>query len=236
MSAELTLINQMFWLTSQVFGRTIICEDLATAAQYTRSHNLNSVTLEGDRVDRKGALSGGFHDVRKSRLDSAKGVKKWQEAFTTDSTRAAEVKSDLTKLEQQISAALGQIQVLEAKRKQILDSRNMVAITVSTAVRDEEASRARLARLETALSDAQAEMRDAKAKRAAYEDEKKSPMTQKLSNDEIAELDELTRQLEDQKKALIGASKARQDVSYLSRSENQLILRYQPKGARSRLS
>lgn len=198
---------------SQVFGRTIICEDLATAAQYTRSHKLNAVTLEGDRADRKGSLTGGFHDVRKSRLDAAKGVKKWQDAFRTDSARAAEVKADLTKLEQQISAALGQIQVLEAKRKRILDNRNTLASVVAAAARDVQESRVRVARLDAALSDGEAELKDAKAKRAAYEDEKKSPMTQNLSNDEVAELDRLTKEVEDQKKALLDASKSRQDVS-----------------------
>lgn len=198
---------------SQVFGRTIICEDLATAAQYTRSHKLNAVTLEGDRADRKGALTGGYHDVRKSRLDAAKGVKKWQDTFRADSTRAAEVKAELAKLEQQISAALGQIQVLEAKRKQILETRNLAAANVAAAARDEEASRSRVARLEGALSDAEAELKNARAKRAAYEEEKRSPMTQNLSNNEIAELDRLSKELEDQKKTVLEASKRRQDVS-----------------------
>lgn len=196
-----------------MFGRTIICDDLTTAAQYTRSHGLNSVTLEGDRVDRKGALTGGYHDVRRSRLDAVKGVRKWQDAFNTDSTRHAEVKSSLSTIEQQITTTLGQIQVLEAKRKQLLESRNMVASAAAAAARDEDAARQRVGRFERDLSDAEAELRDATAKREGYEEEIQTPMTQRLSDAEVALLEQLSGEVEEQKVALVDASKKRQEVS-----------------------
>ncbi|KZV98658.1 hypothetical protein EXIGLDRAFT_562784, partial [Exidia glandulosa HHB12029] len=46
----------------EVFGRTDVCRDLNVAAAYVRSHGLNTITLDGDEVDRKGALTSGFHD------------------------------------------------------------------------------------------------------------------------------------------------------------------------------
>jgi structural maintenance of chromosome 3 (chondroitin sulfate proteoglycan 6) len=196
----------------QVFGRTIICDDLTTAAQYTRSHGLNSVTLEGDRVDRKGALTGGYHDVRRSRLDAVKGVRKWQEVFNTDSARHAEVKSSLSALEQQITTTLGQIQVLEAKRKQLLETRNMVAAAAAGAARDEEAARQRVGRFERDLNDAEAVLRDATAKREGYEEEIQTPMTQRLSDAEVALLEQLSGEVEEQKAALVEASRRRQEV------------------------
>ena len=42
----------------QVFGKTCVCRDLYIAAAYVRSHNLNTITLDGDKVDRKGSLTG----------------------------------------------------------------------------------------------------------------------------------------------------------------------------------
>jgi len=199
-----------------VFGRTIICEDLVTAAQYTRSHGLNAVTIDGDRVDRKGALTGGFHDVRRSRLDTVKGVKKWQDAFSTDSTRHTEVKQNLSTLEQQITTSLGQIQVLEAKRKQMLETRNMVAAQAAAISRDEEASRQRVARLERDLSEAEAELRDARTKRESHEAEIKTPLTQTLSDAELQQLTQLSNKVAEQKKALMEAAEKRQDVRKFS--------------------
>ncbi|RUS33289.1 hypothetical protein BC938DRAFT_472207 [Jimgerdemannia flammicorona] len=87
----------------QVFNKTIICPNLDVASTYARSHNLNSITLEGtdrrwlmrDRVDRKGALTGGFHDVRLSRLEAIKAVKTWKKKYETQEKRAAEIRKEM---------------------------------------------------------------------------------------------------------------------------------------------
>jgi structural maintenance of chromosome 3 (chondroitin sulfate proteoglycan 6) len=197
----------------QVFGRTIICESLAIASQYRRSHEVNGVTIGGDKVDRKGSLTGGYHDVRRSRLDSAKALKRWQESFEDDSARHTEVKEGINKLEQEISTSMGKIQVLEAKRKQILEGRAMMQSQVQWSQREEEQSRQRVARLENALEDAEAELRDAIGKRTAYEEELKTPMRQHLSAEELQSLEDLSKEVETQKKALLEASQARTKVS-----------------------
>ncbi|WVQ73216.1 hypothetical protein IAR50_002782 [Cryptococcus sp. DSM 104548] len=196
----------------QVFGRTIICEDLQTAAHYTRSHGLNAVTIDGDRVDRKGALTGGYHDVRRSRLDAIKSLKKWQTAFETDFERHAEIKSGLQKLEQNISKTLGEIQVIEAKRKQILDGRGLLSNQVAWTAREEEEAKGRVAKLESNLEEAEGELRDAKAKRLSYEEELKTPMRQNLTDEELRELEELSEKAETQKKTLLEATQARTKV------------------------
>ena len=199
-------------LTAQVFGRTIICEDLPTAAQYSRSHNLNAVTVEGDRADRKGALSGGYHDVRRSRMDAVKGVKKWREAYDTDAARLAEIKDEVSRLEQEISTTMGRIQVIEAKRKQILDGRAMISSMMQSTSRDEEESRKRVERLESLLNDGESELRAAVSKRESYEEEMRTPMRQTLTNAEVQRLEQLTQEAETQKAALLEAAEARQKV------------------------
>src|ERR1700753_3557350 len=58
----------------QVFGRTCVCRDLTLAAAYVKSHGINTITLDGDKVDHKGSLSGGYHDIRRSRLDAIRAM------------------------------------------------------------------------------------------------------------------------------------------------------------------
>lgn len=197
----------------QVFARTIICQNLATAASYTRSHGLNAVTIEGDRVDRKGTLTGGYHDVRRNRLDSAKLLKKWRETYETDSARHGEVKEGISKLEQKVTAVMGQISALDARRRQILDQRAHLASQSSWVAREEEHSKLRLTRLENALDEAQTELKDASAKIQSYAEELKTPMRQELTNAELRLLETLTTDVDAQKKALIEASAARSKVS-----------------------
>lgn len=77
--------------------------------------------------------------------------------------------------------------------------------------------RQRLLRLEAALGDAQAELRDAVAKKTSYEEELKTPMRQQLTQAEVQSLEALTKEAEEQKKALAQASKSRIKVSQAAR-------------------
>ncbi|KAJ6113981.1 structural maintenance of chromosomes protein 3 [Penicillium sp. IBT 18751x] len=105
-----------------VFGKTIICPNLQVASQYARSHGVNAITPEGDRSDKRGALTGGFHDSRASRLDAVKNVAKWRDEFETKKSRGTEIRKELEKLDQVITRALGELQKLEQQRQQMQNS------------------------------------------------------------------------------------------------------------------
>uniref|UniRef100_A0A093VDC5 Chromosome segregation protein sudA n=1 Tax=Talaromyces marneffei PM1 TaxID=1077442 RepID=A0A093VDC5_TALMA len=102
----------------QVFGKTIICPNLQVASQYARSHGVNAITPEGDRSDKRGALTGGFHDSRQSRLEAVKAVTKWRDEFESKKNRANEIRRDLEKLDQQVTQAVGELQKLEQRKHQ----------------------------------------------------------------------------------------------------------------------
>ncbi|RVW84169.1 Structural maintenance of chromosomes protein 3 [Vitis vinifera] len=53
---------------SQVFARTVICRDLDVATRVARTDGLDCITLEGDQVSKKGGMTGGFYDYRRSKL------------------------------------------------------------------------------------------------------------------------------------------------------------------------
>jgi hypothetical protein len=59
----------------QVFSKTVICRDLDVGNNTARNHNLDCVTLDGDQVNKKGAMTGGYHDSRSSRLKLIKAIK-----------------------------------------------------------------------------------------------------------------------------------------------------------------
>ncbi|TVU26561.1 hypothetical protein EJB05_29114 [Eragrostis curvula] len=59
----------------QVFGRTVICPDLVTAANVARSNGLDCITLDGDQVTKNGGMTGGFYDHRRSKLKFMKIIK-----------------------------------------------------------------------------------------------------------------------------------------------------------------
>ncbi|KAJ9220026.1 hypothetical protein DTO207G8_5287 [Paecilomyces variotii] len=103
----------------QVFGKTIICPNLQVASQYARSHGVNAITPEGDRSDKRGALTGGFHDSRSSRLEAMKNLSKWREEYEAKRNRGTEIRRELEKMDQMITRAVGELQKLEQRRQQV---------------------------------------------------------------------------------------------------------------------
>ena len=103
----------------QVFGKTVVCPNLQVAAQYARSHGLSAITPEGDRSDKKGALTGGWHDVKQSRVDGTKKEAAARETYDEAVERKKTISKELEKLNQQVTKCMSDIQRLEQQRMQM---------------------------------------------------------------------------------------------------------------------
>ncbi|KAJ8521043.1 hypothetical protein ONZ45_g2219 [Pleurotus djamor] len=106
----------------QVFGKTCVCRDLTIAAAYVKSHGINTITLDGDKVDRKGALTGGYHDIRRSRIEAIRNVTTWRTKHAAEEKRLKEVKAAIIKLEQEITQVTGQMTVLGEKDSEEIET------------------------------------------------------------------------------------------------------------------
>jgi structural maintenance of chromosome 3 (chondroitin sulfate proteoglycan 6) len=206
----------------KVFGKTIICPSLQIAGGYTRSHGLNAITLDGDKVDRKGALSGGYHDIRRSRLDVIREVKQRRVKYEADLRRSEEVRRTGAQLDQQITQLVGKIQSLETRRRQAQQAREPLINELNLLQRDEDEFRARLERLATSLADRQLDLRSLKANLASHQAELQTPMASRLSDEEEATLTRLTSEIEAQKRELIQLTTSVSEVCFPGTSTCQL--------------
>ncbi|CAD6910178.1 unnamed protein product [Tilletia controversa] len=179
----------------QVFGRTLICPNLEIASAYVRSHNINAITLDGDQVDRKGSLTGGYHDPRRSRLDSVKAVTESKAEFERDSRALAELNATLSTMEQRVTMLLSQMQTIETRRAQTTANRGPLLEQLTALRRDEVEARLRFQRLERGEADLALEIQAVKTKREALQRELSTEMRPGLSEEEKAELETLTGQL-----------------------------------------
>ncbi|KAM0705819.1 hypothetical protein Q7P35_007179 [Cladosporium inversicolor] len=101
----------------QVFGKTIVCPNLQAASQYARSHGVSAITPDGDRSDKKGALTGGYHDSRNSRIDAMKRYAAARRESEEQSDRKAELSRKLRSLDQQVTKAGSELQKLQENRQ-----------------------------------------------------------------------------------------------------------------------
>ncbi|KAI0840382.1 RecF/RecN/SMC protein [Hypoxylon sp. FL0890] len=105
----------------QVFGNTIICPNLTIAGQYARSHGVHGVTPDGDTSNKRGAMTGGYIDTRKSRLEAVRAVNKWREEYEQLQSRAADIRKRIEQKDQEITNALGEERRLAQRLRQMED-------------------------------------------------------------------------------------------------------------------
>ncbi|KAJ5316553.1 hypothetical protein PENANT_c019G04303 [Penicillium antarcticum] len=175
-----------------VFGKTIICPNLQVASQYARSHGVNAITPEGDRSDKRGALTGGYHDSRQSRLDAVKGLGKWRDELETKRNRGTEIRKELEKLDQMITKAVGELQKLEQERHNVQNR--------SGPLRQElRGKRDQLQKMNDTLDAKRRALRNVESNLAAlndqvsaFEAELSSPFQKALTSEEEARLETLS--------------------------------------------
>ena len=180
----------------QVFGRTCVCKDLTIAAAYVKSHGINTITTEGDKVDHRGALSGGYHDIRRSRLDAIRAASTWRTKCETDESRHKEVKATVLELDQRIARLAGQIQVLTSQLAQQKHTRDNIGDTVGVLRNERERAKERIEKLEGQVEDTEGELRESDTQIQSLRDELQTPMVRGLTDEEEAAIERLNREVD----------------------------------------
>ncbi|KAJ7063122.1 structural maintenance of chromosome protein 3 [Mycena amicta] len=193
----------------QVFGKTCVCRDLHIAAEYVKSHGINTITLDGDRVDRKGALTGGFHDVKRSRIEAIKNVTTWRTKWEAEDARSREVKASILKIDQEITQVDGRIQVLNQQINQIRESRERLLDEGTTLTKQKEKLKERVVKLERDQEELEGELNGLDAKLVGYEKELQSPLTKGLTDSEEDDLVDFQDEVEKRRKELVELGKSK---------------------------
>jgi structural maintenance of chromosome 3 (chondroitin sulfate proteoglycan 6) len=197
----------------QVFGKTCVCRDLTIAAAYVKSHGINTITLDGDKVDRKGALTGGYHDVRRSRIEAIKNVTTWRAKFDAEDKRAKEVKATILEIDQKVARVQGRLQVAISQQDQAKTSRQTLLDEGNALTRESDRLKERTIRLEGDIDDMETELSGLQAKLEGYKIELASPMSKNLTDEEERLIETIGKEVEIRQKQIIELGKARVEVS-----------------------
>ncbi|KAK4156724.1 RecF/RecN/SMC [Chaetomidium leptoderma] len=102
----------------QVFGRTIVCPNLSVASQYARSHGLDAITPEGDTTNKRGAMTGGYVDARRSRLDAVQRVGRMRDLYEQQLEDIDKIRKEIEVIDQKVTSASGEEHKLEQQMRQ----------------------------------------------------------------------------------------------------------------------
>ncbi|KAL7753926.1 Structural maintenance of chromosomes protein 3 [Sorochytrium milnesiophthora] len=190
----------------QVFGKAIMCPSLDEAAEFARSHKLDALTLDGDRVDRKGAMSGGYLDRKRSRLECIRNVRRLAAAVADEEALLANVKRDLKLIEQRINESLTMLHQSEAKRRQLADQREQMRHDLTSKLADEELMHRVVQQKQSYLQDAERTVQELKQRKDALQAELATKMVNGLSRAEKTRLETVLLNIQKLQSQLLTAS------------------------------
>lgn len=177
----------------QVFGKTLVCLNLETGAQYSHSFGLNAITLNGDKVDTKGVLTGGYHDTRKSRLTAMATLQEVRESYNRQKNDIQHLRNEIAKKDQQITSALNEVQKATLNAHQVAGSFEPLQDGLRAKVVEAGQIKHLLEEKSRALQGSRSGLKSLQDQRGSYIQELQSPFTQTLTSNELRELEEYRR-------------------------------------------
>lgn len=99
-----------------VFGKKLLANSVEVASTWSARCGMDAVTLDGDLCSRKGALSGGYVDLSKSRLKANQDLKSAEVVLHQFQSEEKEMKRQNEVIDQQITSVMSEMQRLEAKK------------------------------------------------------------------------------------------------------------------------
>lgn len=196
----------------QVFGRSVICPNLQVAAQYARSHGVNAITPDGDRSDKKGALTGGYHDPRNSRLQGIQDLKKSRDEHDAHQARHKEIGREVEQVEQQVTKAMNELTKAEHQQTRSESSMGPLQQEFKSKNAELKSKQASLEQKRTQKANVEANLKELAEQQSAYEAERASEYKKALSAAEESQLDQLTTTIPNLRRAALSASETRSDL------------------------
>ncbi|KAK9022109.1 hypothetical protein V6N11_002401 [Hibiscus sabdariffa] len=200
---------------AQVFGRTVICRDIDVATRVARTDGLDCITLEGDQVSKKGGMTGGFYDYRRSKLkfmniimQNTMSINKKEEELKGISMELQNILF-LLQLEQKITAFVTEQQQLDAKRvldKSLLEQHKQ---DIANANKQKQYTSKALENKRKSLADVQMQIDQLRASMAVKRAEMGTELIDHLTPEEKDALSRLNPEITNLKEELINCRSER---------------------------
>uniref|UniRef100_A0A914V280 Structural maintenance of chromosomes protein 3 n=1 Tax=Plectus sambesii TaxID=2011161 RepID=A0A914V280_9BILA len=207
----------------QVYGRTLIVRNMETGTKLAKAENIDCVTLEGDQIGRRGTLTGGYQDVKRSRLELQQHRLQMEEQKAELNEKLAEIRRQLTQVEGRVQAKTTEYNELDAQlnqakftHQQITERKRDEAQRINQNARNREPKKAQLLQLESRL-------REIEARKENYQKQLNTPLLSQLSAEEQDEVAAIQTEIKELKKKLDRVTKERATLEVeKNKLDNQL--------------
>lgn len=197
---------------AQVFARTVICRDLDVATRVARDNSLDCITLEGDQVSKKGGMTGGFYDHRRSRLKFMNIIMQNTKSINVKEEELERVRFKLQEIDQKITEFVTEQQKIDAKRSHDKSELEQLKQDIANANKQKKLVSKALENKEKSLADVRTQIDQLRASVAMKEAEMGTDLIDHLTPEEKALLSRLNPEITEKKEELLKCKTERIEI------------------------
>ncbi|KAA8543963.1 hypothetical protein F0562_021860 [Nyssa sinensis] len=188
---------------AQVFARTVICRDLDVATRVARTDGLDCITLEGDQVSKKGGMTGGFYDHRRSKLKFMNIIRQHTKSINLKEDELEKVRFKLQEIDQKITELVAEQQKNDAKQSHDKSELEQLKQDIANANKQKQSISKALEKKEKLLANVLTQIEQLKANMTMKRDEMGTELVDHLTPEEKDSLSRLNPEITDLKEKLI---------------------------------
>jgi structural maintenance of chromosome 3 (chondroitin sulfate proteoglycan 6) len=188
---------------AQVFGRTVICRDLDVATRVARTDGLDCITLEGDQVSKKGGMTGGFYDYRRSKLKFMNVVRENTKSVNMKEDELEKIRVKLQEIDQKITELVAEQQKNDAKLAHDRSALEQLKQDIANARKQKESISKALEKKEKLLANVRTQIGQLKSNISMKQDEMGTELVDHLTPEEKDLLSRLNPEITELKETLI---------------------------------
>ncbi|KAF6986709.1 hypothetical protein CFC21_004430 [Triticum aestivum] len=196
----------------QVFGRTVICRDLETATRVARSNSLDCITLDGDQVAKKGGMTGGFYDSRRSRLKFVKVIRDNKAEIEKKTAHLENVGKKLKDIDKKITDLITKHQQMDAERDHAKSELEQFKVDIASATKQKGSLEKALAKKEKSLANIRNQIEQIQSGIAMKNDEMGTELIDQLTLEERDLLSRLNPEITRLKEKFLSCKNSRIEI------------------------
>ncbi|CAD5211976.1 unnamed protein product [Bursaphelenchus okinawaensis] len=207
----------------QIFASIAVVRDLQAGARISRSFQMNCVTINGEQVDRRGPMTGGYLDRKRSKMEAASGLRENRKVFEvaeekvkTKHQEARLVLEEYEKLNVEYNTLDEQLKQLKSEHQTVNEKKYNISEQINKKSMGREPKTAQIVQLKERV-------RRMEARKEMLAKQLGTALESQLTSEERSEMNALQEDIKKMRKELSGIAKKRSEKENRKHQlENQL--------------
>ncbi|XP_073386967.1 structural maintenance of chromosomes protein 3 [Physcomitrium patens] len=208
---------------AQVFGGTVICRDLEVATTVSRTAEVDCITLDGDQVSKKGGMTGGFYDYRRSKLKLLSVIRENNKLVNVKQQELTKVRAELQNIDSKCNAIVSEQEKMNATLSYHKSQADQLRADIAALKKQESSTRQALEAKKRLLATAHNQIDSHKAGIASRRAEMETQLVDSLTPEQRSLLSSLNPEITQLKEQLIECKARRMDAE-TRKSELETLL------------